>query len=145
MLINFVCLCFAPAVLNKPVAFTAILRDNVTVNSKETLKSWIVKSSVGGGFDLNNGCFAVPVSGVYCFILTTRPKSDDLNIRTALYVKLDDADIAYCSAYGKTRGTGHCTVHAKAGQTVKVDGCLSSNCRSGWNTTFTGFLVHPDV
>jgi hypothetical protein len=139
----FVCV---PDILSNPVVFTATLRNAVTVNSGETLKPWTVKSRVGGGFDPDTGCFRVPVSGVYCIVLTTRPASDDLNERTQLDIKLDDRGIAYCVAHGKARGMAHGTVHARAGQTMRiVSHWTNSNCRGGWNTVFTGFLVHPDI
>jgi hypothetical protein len=135
-------------VLSKAVAFSATLRDTVTLKlDGETLMPWDVKSGVGGGFNPETGCFKVPVSGVYCFLLTTRPRSEDIDQHTALYIRLDGANIiTFCAASGQARGMAHGTVHAKAGQSVRVVswGCRN-NCLGDWSTTFTGFLVHPDV
>jgi hypothetical protein len=100
----------------------------------------------GGGYDNTTGVFTVPATGVYCFMALGSPGSTDEKESIWVNIKLDDQGIANLGAYFRERSSSQAVVCAKAGQKVCLKSCKDDNkFWGGWNTSFSGFLISPDV
>jgi hypothetical protein len=147
-LFNRSCFVFISGGASKRVAFHAVVDQggSITIKQSEKLMCKHVKYSTGGGCNPHTGVFTVPVSGVYCFLAMSTPQSQDADYFSWFEIQLDDNVIANLAAYGKGRSTAHAVVHATAGQNVFLQSMKDDNkCFGGWNTSFSGFLICPDV
>ena len=132
------------------MAFHALLKDTVTLTGQQTVICDDVIASVGGGYDDKTGIFTAPVSGTYCFMATSSPDSDDVNVVCGLTLVLEDKDIGCIGARGSAMSTSHAPVQVKAGQKVRLRsftayGHPRNQYNGGWWTSFTGMLLQPEV
>ena len=139
-----------PGKLGLHVAFNARLSIRVTLTGQQPVICNRVVTSVGGGYDGQTGVFTAPVDGLYCFMVTSTPFSDDVKKLCALNIMLDDRQVGYLAAQGKGCSTGHTTVQVTAGQKVWLRSYTFSDHNEntysgGWVSTFTGMLLHPQL
>ena len=139
---------FFSARSNVQVAFHAILSETVSTADSITLVCDQIITNVGGGYDGETGVFTAPVSGLYCFLSTSGPVSDDSSVRSVLRTVLDDRAIGYLGACGNGKCTVHITAQVKAGQKVwlRTDGFGEKYVFNGNPTTsFTGMLLQAEM
>ncbi|KAK7103403.1 hypothetical protein V1264_018308 [Littorina saxatilis] len=127
------------------VAFHAGLIDNKTTKRPETLMCDDIITNVGGGYNDQTGVFTAPVSGCYCFMVTSCPNNTDLSVQGCLDIKLDDKDVGYLLTSGTGMCASHAAVHVHAGQKVRLESYGGSTFCGGSCTTFTGVLLQPDL
>jgi hypothetical protein len=133
----------------KQIGFHAVLIQSgqaISLKKDESVKCEHIVYNGGGGYDNKTGVFTVPASGIYCFMATGTPNNSDATLNCWAMMIQDNVLIANLSAFSKGRTTANAVVYAKAGQKV----CLRSNkddskFLSGWNTSFSGVLICPDV
>ena len=130
------------------MAFHAVLSSTVTLTGQQPVICDVVMTSVGGGYDGQTGVFTAPVDGLYCFMVSASPVSDDEDKWRSLDIVLDDRGVGGLLAQGTAYSTDHTAVQVTAGQKV----WLRSLTIPGHNentfsmlTTFTGMLLHPQL
>ncbi|XP_070179921.1 putative leucine-rich repeat-containing protein DDB_G0290503 [Littorina saxatilis] len=127
------------------VAFHAVLNSTTIAEDDKTLICDEIISNVGGGYNDHTGVFTAPVSGCYCFMVTSCPCDSDLSIYGRLDIILDDDNIGYLRATGTGMCASHTAVHVNAGQKVWLRTYIGSTFYGNWRTTFTGVLLQPDL
>ena len=130
------------------MAFHAKLSSDVTLTGQQPVICDVVETSVGGGYDGQTGVFTAPVDGLYCFMVSASPGSDDEDKWCGLYIMLDDRQVGGLLARGKAWSTDHAAVQVTAGQKVwlrllTIPGHNENTFSS--LTTFTGMLLHPQL
>jgi hypothetical protein len=133
-------------VFSRKVAFHVVFTENTTITLKkgEHVICEHVVTNASGGYNPTTGVLTVPVSGIYCFLVSSTP-DEDASIHCWANM-LDDVETTYLAAFGQERCTAHAVVYARAGQKVFVKSTKDTNKFLGyWNTSFSGFLVCPDV
>ena len=141
--------CFSPGKFNVLVAFNAVLTDTVTLTGQGPVICGQIVDNEGGGYDDETGIFTAPVSGSYCFMVTSSPFSDNVDESCALAIMLEDDIIGFLEAHGNEFSTGHAAGKVEAGQQVWLRSCANNdfetNRYSVNGTTFTGMLLQPEL
>ncbi|KAK7107067.1 myosin heavy chain, clone 203-like [Littorina saxatilis] len=129
------------------VAFHAILAKPVTTKEKTTIVCDHTVTSVGGGYDNKTGVFTAPVTGTYCFMVTTSPNKVDRAVKGRLDVIHKSTRIGYVFCVGDNWSTGHTCAKVNAGEQVYLqtyDG-PEYTFGGGWWTTFSGMLLQAEL
>ncbi|XP_070181901.1 flagellar attachment zone protein 1-like [Littorina saxatilis] len=127
------------------VTFHTVLSSKKTTEQPETLICDYIVSNVGGGYNTETGVFTAPVSGCYCFMVTSCPYDTDLSIKGCLEIMLDDKRVGYLCATGEGMCASHTAVPVHAGQEVWLRTFGGSVFYGGCCTTFTGVLLQTDL
>ena len=77
------------------VAFHAWMSSSLTTTSQQTLICDEVIINMGGAYSSQTGIFTAPVTGLYCFMATSGPFSDDVEKRASLVIVVAGKDVGY--------------------------------------------------
>ncbi|KAL8576374.1 hypothetical protein ACOMHN_048941 [Nucella lapillus] len=120
------------ATANTQVGFTAGLTQIVTTSKEQTLVCGGIATNEGGGYDGHTGVFTAPVTGTYCFLVTTSPDDRDVKKAALLIIVVDGERKGGVYSEGMSRSTGHTVVKLTCGQKVWLKSW------GGWQFTFGG-------
>ncbi|KAL8622159.1 hypothetical protein ACOMHN_052961 [Nucella lapillus] len=137
---------FFGATANTQVGFAARLTQIVTTSKEQTLVCDGIATNEGGGYDGHTGVFTAPVTGTYCFLVTTSPDDRDVKKAAILFIVVDGEGKGAVYSDGRSRSTGHVVVKLTCGQKVWLTSWGGRQCTfGGWCTRFSGMLLQAEV
>ncbi|KAK7105601.1 uncharacterized protein [Littorina saxatilis] len=126
--------------VSRQVAFTAHLHINHPANGTVIFDRVI--TNLGNGYSSSTGNFTAPVAGLYFFMLTSSPQTNNDNSQALMYY--DGSFLCYAASEvgmpGKVTSCG-AAAHLSAGQRAWV---TSRHNLTNYYTSFSGVLVNSD-
>ena len=128
------------------MSFHARLYNSVYTHTGSHIVLPDVVTNQGQAYDPSSGTFTAPLDGTYCFMASTRSRSDQYEASMSLMVAGVGVDYLFAPRVGDEfeSGSVHAVVHLREGQHVWLK-ALGESYFSGRSTVFSGFLVSSDM